>query len=80
MLVVLQCLARCREEVCEALNLKQEDVELSMGMSGDFEEAVSHFCSYACHVAVSGTMEEVNRAERVVRGRGGEAEKSRKPH
>ncbi|KAL3148057.1 hypothetical protein ABBQ38_014343 [Trebouxia sp. C0009 RCD-2024] len=34
-----QCLARCREEVCDALNLKPEDVELSMGMSGDFEEA-----------------------------------------
>ena len=53
MLLVLQCLSRCREEVCEALNLKQEDVELSMGMSGDFEEAVSHFCSYTCHVAAS---------------------------
>lgn len=48
LLLTLQCLARCREEVCEALNLKQEDVELSMGMSGDFEEAVSHFCSHTC--------------------------------
>lgn len=37
----MQCLAKCREEVCDALNLKREDVELSMGMSGDFEEAVS---------------------------------------
>lgn len=43
MLFMLQCLARCREEVCEALHLKQEDVELSMGMSGDFEEAVIAF-------------------------------------
>ena len=52
MLVMLQCLARCREEVCEALKVKQEDVELSMGMSGDFEEAVSRSSSHACHVAV----------------------------
>ncbi|KAL3140794.1 hypothetical protein ABBQ32_005339 [Trebouxia sp. C0010 RCD-2024] len=36
-----QCLARCREEVCNALNLKPEDVELSMGMSGDFEKATA---------------------------------------
>lgn len=27
--------------MCNALNLKPEDVELSMGMSGDFEKAVS---------------------------------------
>ena len=55
---MLQCLARCREEVCEALHLKQEDVELSMGMSGDFEEAVIPFrfslwcscSSYSYHV------------------------------
>ena len=52
MLMMLQCLARCREEVCEALKVKQEDVELSMGMSGDFEEAVSRSSSHACHVAV----------------------------
>ena len=49
---MLQCLARCRDEVCEALSLKQEDVELSMGMSGDFEEAVSRLSSHTCHVAV----------------------------
>jgi len=36
----LQCLAKCREEVCQALSLQLEDVELSMGMSGDFEQAV----------------------------------------
>ena len=39
----LQCLAKCREEVCQALSLQPEDVELSMGMSGDFEQAVSLF-------------------------------------
>ena len=38
---MLQCLSECREKVCEALGLKAEDVELSMGMSGDFEQAVS---------------------------------------
>lgn len=37
---VLQCLAKCREEVCQALNLQSGDVDLSMGMSGDFEQAV----------------------------------------
>ncbi|PSC69017.1 proline synthase co-transcribed bacterial-like protein -like [Micractinium conductrix] len=34
------CLSGCRTAVCEALGLKEEDVELSMGMSGDFESAV----------------------------------------
>ena len=48
--VVLQCLAKCREEVCQALSLQQEDVELSMGMSGDFEEAVSQTRSFLYEV------------------------------
>lgn len=30
-----------RQEVCDALKLPQEEVELSMGMSTDFEHAVS---------------------------------------
>ncbi|XP_046972909.1 pyridoxal phosphate homeostasis protein [Vanessa cardui] len=33
-------LAKCRQEVCEKLNLDINNVELSMGMSGDFEEAI----------------------------------------
>ena len=37
----LQELTRCRDEVCTALELQPEDLELSMGMSGDFEQAVS---------------------------------------
>ena len=37
----MQCLAKCREDVCEALSLQTDDVDLSMGMSGDFEQAVS---------------------------------------
>ncbi|KAK9902621.1 hypothetical protein WJX75_000378 [Coccomyxa subellipsoidea] len=35
-----QCLEACREEVCKALGLCAADVELSMGMSGDFEQAI----------------------------------------
>lgn len=33
-------LVRCRKVVCESLGLNVEDVELSMGMSNDFEEAI----------------------------------------
>uniref|UniRef100_A0A1B6LK24 Pyridoxal phosphate homeostasis protein n=1 Tax=Graphocephala atropunctata TaxID=36148 RepID=A0A1B6LK24_9HEMI len=35
-----QVLIRCREDVCQALNKKPEDLELSMGMSNDFEHAI----------------------------------------
>ena len=35
-----QCLKKCREETAEALGLDPADLELSMGMSGDFESAV----------------------------------------
>ncbi|XP_077487792.1 pyridoxal phosphate homeostasis protein [Amblyomma americanum] len=34
------CLAKCREQVCNELGLNVSDVELSMGMSADFEEAI----------------------------------------
>ena len=37
----LQCLTDCRQKVCEELGLQEDAVELSMGMSNDFEEAVS---------------------------------------
>jgi hypothetical protein len=33
-------LANCRMEVCKALGLLEEECELSMGMSGDFEQAI----------------------------------------
>ncbi|XP_019251662.1 PREDICTED: proline synthase co-transcribed bacterial homolog protein [Nicotiana attenuata] len=33
-------LARCRSEVCKALEISEDQCELSMGMSGDFELAV----------------------------------------
>lgn len=39
------CLIKCRQEVCEKLNLDIKDVELSMGMSSDFAHAVS-FCTW----------------------------------
>jgi uncharacterized pyridoxal phosphate-containing UPF0001 family protein len=35
-----ECLSTCRAEVCSALGLPEEEVELSMGMSGDFEQAI----------------------------------------
>ncbi|KAJ0170945.1 hypothetical protein K1T71_013717 [Dendrolimus kikuchii] len=34
------CLSKCRQEVCEKLNLDINKVELSMGMSTDFEHAI----------------------------------------
>ena len=34
-------LLRCREEASSALGLNPEDLEVSMGMSNDFEQAVS---------------------------------------
>ena len=37
---MLQCLERCRQEVCEKLKLQPSDIELSMGMSQDYEQAV----------------------------------------
>ncbi|XP_052200659.1 uncharacterized protein LOC127807086 [Diospyros lotus] len=35
-----KALANCRSEVCKALGIAEEQCELSMGMSGDFELAV----------------------------------------
>ena len=37
----LQNLVKCKAEVCEKLHLAADQVELSMGMSNDFEHAVS---------------------------------------
>ena len=34
-------MSRCRDEVSSVLGLKAEDIELSMGMSGDYEQAVT---------------------------------------
>ena len=39
---LLQTLANCRERVCKELDISVEECELSMGMSGDFELAVSY--------------------------------------
>lgn len=38
---VLQMLLSRRQELCDSLKLPLEEVELSMGMSTDFEHAVS---------------------------------------
>mmetsp|Transcript_9469 Transcript_9469/g.27036 ORF Transcript_9469/g.27036 Transcript_9469/m.27036 type:complete len:249 (+) Transcript_9469:193-939(+) len=35
-----ECLQWCRQQICEALGLSADDIELSMGMSGDFEAAI----------------------------------------
>eukprot|EP00898_Chlorokybus_atmophyticus_P008227 jgi/Chlat1/8405/Chrsp80S07839 len=39
-LIIQQTLARCREQVCTALGIPIEACELSMGMSGDYEQAI----------------------------------------
>lgn len=37
-----ETLASCREEVADALNKDPSTIELSMGMSGDYQEAIRH--------------------------------------
>lgn len=39
-MVFSQCLVECRKDVCDRLGFRVEDVELSMGMSNDFDKAV----------------------------------------
>jgi len=39
-IIIVRMLVQCRKVVCESLGLNVEDVELSMGMSNDFEEAI----------------------------------------
>lgn len=39
--ICVQCLSDCRETISKDLGLELEEIELSMGMSGDFEQAVS---------------------------------------
>ena len=41
LLFSFQCLIECRKNVCDKLGISLEDVELSMGMSNDFDKAVS---------------------------------------
>jgi PLP dependent protein len=36
----IQTLANCQKEVCKELEIPEEQCELSMGMSADFEQAV----------------------------------------
>ena len=36
-----ECLARCREQVAAAVGVEPSTLTLSMGMSGDFEAAIS---------------------------------------
>ena len=46
------CLLRCRDAVCKELDLSTNDLDVSMGMSGDFEQAV---CLHYSEVAEQGT-------------------------
>jgi len=43
-----ECLIECRRRVCKALNISEADLDLSMGMSNDYQEAVSENCFEAC--------------------------------
>lgn len=36
------CLLKCHADVCQTFNLSPEYVHISMGMSDDFEQAVSY--------------------------------------
>ncbi len=47
MLLSLQCLEKCREEICSKLGMEPSDVELSMGMSQDYEKAVRPLMLYS---------------------------------
>jgi uncharacterized pyridoxal phosphate-containing UPF0001 family protein len=40
LVLIFQRLVECRTRVAEALNLQEKDLELSMGMSGDYKVAV----------------------------------------
>jgi uncharacterized pyridoxal phosphate-containing UPF0001 family protein len=42
------CLMQCRAEVAKALGVPEDSLELSMGMSGDFEQAVRRCCCCCC--------------------------------
>lgn len=38
---ILQALMKCKEDVMEKFGLRSDQVEISMGMSNDFQQAVS---------------------------------------
>jgi hypothetical protein len=42
-------LVNCKLEVCKALDIPTEQFELSMGMSGDFEQAVCNITIHCLH-------------------------------
>lgn len=39
---MVQTLSNCKIEVCKAIGMALDQCQLSMGMSGDFEQAVSY--------------------------------------
>ena len=48
-----QCLSDCRDRICRDLGLSPTDVELSMGMSGDFEQAVMEYMAVCWQAVLS---------------------------
>ena len=47
---MLQTLFECRQQVSKELGIPEEELELSMGMSGDFEQAVSNHIDFKFHI------------------------------
>lgn len=45
----IQALVNCKLEICKALEIPTEQFELSMGMSGDFEQAVRNSIIHCLH-------------------------------
>ena len=41
-MICLQSLMKCKEDVMEKFGLRSDQVEISMGMSNDFQQAVSN--------------------------------------
>ena len=39
-MLLVQCLSKCRHDIADSLSIDEQSIELSMGMSGDFERAV----------------------------------------
>jgi hypothetical protein len=50
----IQALVDCKLEICKALEIPTEQFELSMGMSGDFEQAVCDINIYRLPRTIKG--------------------------
>ena len=52
-------LIKCRDDVCKKFNLDFKQVELSMGMSHDFDQAVSYFQPHYLASAFNGVQNTI---------------------